>query len=160
MHDIQYRMRQQWNPLRSWALIDGELWTLYVSSSPVRANFSQAQGGLGQSKTRKEGSMSNAHNFCAFNQKKGRDGTSLGMSPIEFRKAVSGKLCFDFNSTGCSRQKCKFMHKCVSCKYPSPVKVEKLIPLLQLYPKRAAAQKLKDDFTMSDRYVSHLYISW
>ncbi len=35
----------------------------------------------------------------------------------------------------------------MSCKYPSPVKVEKLVPLLQLYPKRAAAQKLKDGFT-------------
>ncbi len=115
VYDIQFRMRQQWNPLRSWALIDGELWTLYVSSSPVRSTFSQAQGGLGQSKTRKEGSMSNAHNFRAFNQKKGRDGASLGMSAIEFRKAVSGKLCFDFNSSGCTRQKCKFMHKCSKC---------------------------------------------
>ncbi len=111
VYDIQYRMRQQWNPLRSWALIDGELWTLYVSSSPVRANFTQAQGGIGQSKTRKEGFMSSAQTFRAFNQKKGRE----SMSATEFRKAVSGKLCFDFNSAGCSRQKCKFMHKCSKC---------------------------------------------
>ena len=33
-YDMQFRMRQQLHPQRSWASLDGELWALYVSSSP------------------------------------------------------------------------------------------------------------------------------
>ena len=36
-YDVQFRMRQQSQPQRSWAVIDGELWALCVSTSLQRS---------------------------------------------------------------------------------------------------------------------------
>ena len=36
-YDQQFRMRQQSQPSRSWSIIDGELWALYVATSANRA---------------------------------------------------------------------------------------------------------------------------
>ena len=39
-YDINFRMRQQRTPQRSWSLIDGELWDLFVISPPISRNAS------------------------------------------------------------------------------------------------------------------------
>ena len=54
-YDIQFRMRQHIQPHRSWAVIDGELWAMYVQTSgPVVSfgvsNTSNVRGGGSASK--------------------------------------------------------------------------------------------------------------
>ena len=41
-------------------------------------------------------------------------GGSVGV-PSWGNKVVAGKLCFDFNGSGCARPRCKFNHKCAQC---------------------------------------------
>ena len=35
-YDILFRKGQQWQPHRPWAVIDGELWSMYVVFTPLR----------------------------------------------------------------------------------------------------------------------------
>lgn len=42
-YDIQFRLRQQSQPQRSWASIDGELWSLYVTSGFSRSFQSKSE---------------------------------------------------------------------------------------------------------------------
>ena len=45
-YDIQFRLRQHWQPQRSWATIDGELWHLFVVTSVARPfQIEQGQSG-------------------------------------------------------------------------------------------------------------------
>ncbi|XP_072025655.1 uncharacterized protein [Amphiura filiformis] len=50
-YDIQFRMRQQSHPQRSWAIIDGELWSFYVTTPklPVQAFRAGQTGNTGAS---------------------------------------------------------------------------------------------------------------
>ena len=111
-YDIQFWLRQQWQPQRSWATIDGELWNLFVVTSVARPfQIKQGQSGGTQPQQESEGVdfMANSHFPWGEVQ-----GGSVGV-PSWGNKVVAGKLCFDFNGAGCARPRCKFNHKCAQC---------------------------------------------
>ena len=111
-YDIQFRLRQEWQPQRSWAIIDGELWSLFVVSSvarPIQMKQVQSGGTLPQ----QENKGFRFRSQQSATQKKVQ-GISSG-DPSWKATAVAGKLCFDFNGAGCTRPKCKFNHKCAQC---------------------------------------------
>ena len=88
-YDEQFRLRQEQNPLRSWAELDVELWvTVAAASSLAIVNNSLTSTGTG-----------------------GRTGLFPGQS-----MARSGQICFSYNSEkGCHWQGCRFTHKCRRC---------------------------------------------
>ena len=111
-YDIQFRLRQEWQPQRSWATIDGELWSLFVVSSVARPlQMKQVQSGGTLPQQENKGFRFRSQQSAT--QKKVQ-GISTG-DPIWKATAVAGKLCFDFNGAGCTRPKCKFNHKCAQC---------------------------------------------
>ena len=102
-YDIQFRLRQQQQPQRSWSLIDVELWALYIASSPVHnvAPSPQFEG------------VSQSGNFRGPAQKKGRIMPTQAM--LLHQKMAANKQCFKFNRAGCDNKKCSFAHKCALC---------------------------------------------
>ena len=93
-YDIQFRMRMQVHPDRSWATMDSELWAFYVVVPASPAAFSVTN----QSNTR------------------GGMGHSSGPPTSSMGGGGSTQKCFDFNKpSGCNRQQCKFGHKCMFC---------------------------------------------
>ena len=47
----------------------------------------------------------------------------------------------------CFGTKCSAMENCLCCKYPSPVKLNEILPLLNEYPKKSSAKILIEGFT-------------
>lgn len=43
-YDEQFRLRKSQDPASSWAMIDKELWLIYLYSPPVNSNFSSEDG--------------------------------------------------------------------------------------------------------------------
>ena len=107
-YDINFRMRQQRTPQRSWSLIDGELWYLFVISPPISRNASNPSPRPFQAN----------RNPASVTQGQSRIISSRGSPGMSFpgpRKAA----CFGFNkSEGCKFVKCKFAHVCSTCKKP------------------------------------------
>jgi len=62
------------------------------------------------------------------------------MAQLDARKQISPN---SFHSQG----QCSVYPSCICCKYPSPVKVQELMPWLELYPDKKSAAILKDGFT-------------
>lgn len=108
-YDSQFRLRQQLNPARSWSLIDGELWALYIAGSPRHPTsnefFRQSKsfGGPNQ-------------NSPGANPRS--SGIAEGFRP--FQRGAGERLCYRFNNRdgGCQRMPCKFVHKCAKCQTP------------------------------------------
>ena len=96
-YDAQFRMRQQRQPQRSWAAIDGELWTLIVATPPAH-NFPVQS---------RPNTNSNRNMFRNSSTSRGQ-----GRRPSGGRKE---SLCFAFNGSGCDRSTCRFSHKCTKC---------------------------------------------
>ncbi len=98
-YDQQFRARQESHPQRSWSLIDGELWSVYVTSasaSPWNTSFRQRGGFRQQTRPRGFGRVENMQ---------------AGFRP------ANEKVCFDFNrQSSCSRKGCIYSHKCSQCK--------------------------------------------
>jgi hypothetical protein len=96
-YDFQFRMRQQRRPSNSWAVIDGELWTLYVST-PIHRGF----------QNKPSGSQSGGGQSASFRSQFGQGKDAGGKR--EF-------FCHAFNAGGCSRsgQHCRYPHKCSKC---------------------------------------------
>jgi hypothetical protein len=84
-YDTQFRMRQQRQPHRSWGIIDGELWTIYVMT-PVQRGAQPSS-------------------FRAASQGKNQSGGGR-RAPLCY--AFNGV-------TSCSRNTCKFDHRCSQC---------------------------------------------
>ena len=95
-YDRQFRLRQQFHPNRSWAIINGELWALFVTA-PTGASV-----GFGTQK----GTSSGLFKQRPLNSFRGR------------AVARGSGLCFAFNRTGCTNAQCKYAHKCSSCQSP------------------------------------------
>ena len=114
-YDQQFRLRMQECPQRSWAVIDSELWSLYMTqSSAVGNNFpigvrqqSQNVGGFRPQFPGRQ--MGNSGFRTQF--------TNAGWKPKE-------KICFDFNKKSCQRKPCMYKHKCMHCKEPGHGAVE------------------------------------
>ena len=102
-YDKLFRMRHQLQPLRSWATIDSELWSLYAAvGTPWQHSPGNFWGNSGQSSFRRP-----MHpNFQRFKQS-GSKANSRG--PLD-------KICFSYNAAGCSRANCRFKHTCAKCK--------------------------------------------
>ena len=98
-YDQQFRMRQQHHPHRSWALLDAELWSMYVGSQPQRP--------LG-------GSSKSTYHNASLNNAVGQSGKKVFQQPW-WSSAASQKLCFDFNKGQCRKKNCQFKHKCAKC---------------------------------------------
>lgn len=110
-YDCQFRMRQQLTPARSWASIDGELWALYVTAPAVNQAL--------RTNINRNVRFPQSSNFRAQNnasvQKIYAMQTNANSQAGLWRRIISGGLCYDFNSAGCSRSQCKFTHKCNKC---------------------------------------------
>ncbi len=114
-YDIKFRMRQHLNPHRSWAVIDGELWSIYVSGSPSFQSFQSSQSfrmGNGADKGTR-GAVRNFRTQGASVQAAGQPRSES--QAAMWRRIIANRLCYDFNSSGCSRPQCKFAHKCSKC---------------------------------------------
>ena len=101
-YDQQFRMRQESHPQNSWSIIDGELWSVYVTSSSVSSSNRFQQ----QNKGYRSG----------FRQQfKSRSITSTQFGFMA--TGSSDRICFDFNKqASCSRKNCLYSHKCSKCK--------------------------------------------
>lgn len=108
-YDIQFRMRQQQHPQRSWALLDGELWAMYIAA-PQQRGFSAQQKSFSPRFPQSGG----AHSLFRSPFQKG---TSIYQQ--KWKEAAAQKVCFQFNKSGCSRSKCIFNHKCITCQSTS-----------------------------------------
>ena len=97
-YDRQFRMRQQSHPSRSWSVIDGELWAMFVAApgSPYYAG----SGGQG------------AGGPYTYAGKQRFSNLSRGNFKQPFR---SFGYCFAFNRSGCPKPQCKYTHKCSTC---------------------------------------------
>ena len=62
----------------------------------------------------------------------------VNMGSKHVRRAIKHK-CFGTN--------CSSMENCLCCKYPSPVKFDEILPLLNEYPKKSLAKILIKGFT-------------
>ena len=62
----------------------------------------------------------------------------VDMGSKHVRRAIKHK-CFGIN--------CSAMENCLCCKYPSPVKFDEVLPLLNGYPKKSLAKILIEGFT-------------
>ena len=126
-YDINFRMRMQRNPQKSWASIDGELWYLYVVAPPAqrlsaaasyaRPSFNQAQNSA-YSRPNPSASYSQAQNSGSFIS---RFPTQSNPGPRKqaFFSQAPRPICFGFNKQeGCSYINCKFSHYCNKCKKP------------------------------------------
>ena len=101
-YDQQFRMRQESHPQNSWSIINGELWSAYVTLSNVSSSNRFQQ----QNKGYRSG----------FRQQfKSRSITSTQFGFMA--TGSSDRICFDFNKqASCSRKNCLYSHKCSKCK--------------------------------------------
>ena len=98
IYDQNFRLRQQAHPHRSWAILDGELWSLYVTAPSQRDNSTMrlnTRGGL----------------FGSGRQQRANLPVGANSNTSSFRKAT----CHDFNRNGCFRKQCIFAHRCSKC---------------------------------------------
>ena len=112
-YDIQFRMRMQAHPERSWATIDAELWALYVAvpAQPRIPQFNNPNQFFRYTRPQFQHSASSP-GFQASH----RGGFVTGLSQRGAFSQGQGQVCFDFNKDGgCNRSFCKFRHSCQIC---------------------------------------------
>ena len=113
-YDIQFRLRQQLMPQRSWSSIDQELWTLYVASPPQHS-FAIKGVASNNAPNRAFQSSSSRNTQANFRQQQMANrnrGAKIGKNT----SVTKPGFCFRFNrSIGCQIPNCKFTHKCISC---------------------------------------------
>ena len=104
-YDIQFRLRQQRHPENSWAMIDGELWTLYVAV-PSSFNFNQDS-------FRGPGKTNNQQNNTRSTTSNAQSQSSNNPNKSGSRKG----LCYNYNKGTCNKPNatCRFKHVCSSC---------------------------------------------
>ena len=110
-YDIQFRLRQEKQPQRSWAVIDGELWSLYMTSP-----FPGRQPQFGMHPLYSMGQIDGLGNQA-------KTPSSAGNGPLLFQHVQQNqtgnngeKFCFGFNRPqGCFRKNCNFKHACLQC---------------------------------------------
>ena len=185
-YDIQVRLCQEWQPPRSWATVDGELWSLFVVHQLLdRLRWNKFKAGALFHHKRIKG-----FNFVAnspLSRKKKCKGSVLGtqvekLQPLQWSCAsISAKQAVqDRNAnlttsvrnvvqsdtghrnvgivestngpihnkgTGCGKDQW-----CVCCKYPSPINLSALLPLLEYYPNKRSANILQDGFSEGFRF--------
>ena len=96
-YDRQFRMRQRSHPSRSLAVINSELWAMFVIApgSPHVGSGGQGAGG--------PYSYAGRQRFPNLSQ---------GNFRQPFR---SSGYRFAFNRSGCSKPQCRYTHKCSTC---------------------------------------------
>ena len=101
-YDRHFRMRKQRSPETSWGVIDGELWYLFMVTSPAFTRISRAPQ-FREPFMNYPRQQSQTSGFPATHSS-----PTMG-SP--------GSFCFDFNKAiGCSFARCKFPHVCGTCR--------------------------------------------
>ena len=103
-YDRQFRLRQMRHPERSWAMIDNELWALYVAV-PMDAPSTQ-------------GSNSNVLNANSQVSDTPQAQNPYTHSVRDFsapEDAATQKICFAFNQGRCRYKVCKYAHSCRNC---------------------------------------------
>lgn len=109
-YDLQFRMRQQRNPQNSWAVIDGELWFLYVMSPPP------SRSGQAVSHFATPGPAQ----IPPFARAKFNQNAVPRTRALSSISAPGASTCFNFNkSSGCAWKPCKFTHVCSKCNMPN-----------------------------------------
>ncbi len=106
-YDQQFRLRMQEYPQRSWAVIDNELWSLYMTQSSVVA--STFPMGI-----RQQGQNVGGFQPQFSNRQAGNSGFRTQFSNTGWKSKE--KICFDFNKKTCQRKPCMYKHKCMHCK--------------------------------------------
>ncbi|XP_072172309.1 uncharacterized protein [Diadema setosum] len=96
-YDVQFRLRQARQPLRSWATIDTELW-LTVATAQSRAAF--------RSYTPLQPFRAGAGSGAATSYLRGPG--------ADFARGRANH-CFAFNAGSCKRAICRFAHVCANC---------------------------------------------
>ncbi len=107
VYDVQFRARQAQHPERSWSILDGELWSMYVGTSGFRPfPFNTQNRGFRSF----QGSTTSASNML------GEKFTHSSSRQSWFRDAARQGFCFAFNrETGCKNKSCSYKHRCAKC---------------------------------------------
>ena len=108
-YDTHFRRRQESHPQKSWAVIDGELWSLFVAVPSLTMNIGGQLKSFRGSAPGPKGS----------NNKSSRGGHSSGQQRPNVKTSSQGSqsnICYPFNNNGsCSRPNCRFKHMCSTC---------------------------------------------
>ncbi len=102
-YDRQFRLRQEKDPLRDWAELDGELWMLLLMKPEQQSAQARSAGLQNQQPNKASGSQVNstpsergqitpATNYCRF---------------------------FNHANKSCRRSNCQYAHKCSNCGSPA-----------------------------------------
>ncbi len=104
--DVQRRLRQAQYPDRSWAILDGELWAMYVTA-PAFRQFPFTSGQQNQGFRAFRGNATSVFD---------RLGGKTASKRQWWRGAARQGMCFAFNrAAGCKNKNCQYKHKCVTC---------------------------------------------
>lgn len=115
--DEQYRLRKARSPESSWAIVDMELWVIYVSTQPS-FDFSSNMRSIPSPMQQFGGKTDfNTQHF---------QGTLKSQNSPNFQGNTSQRpfrTCWRFNKAVCQYgRQCKFAHKCSNCFGDHPVK--------------------------------------
>lgn len=108
-YDQQFRMRQQAHPNRSWAVIEGELWALYVAVPMNRAFPTQPFPARGSGSGLPRSQLPRSQ-FVR------RSTTGPYNRPQTQSFLSKDRICFPFNKGSCTRNDCWYSHKCSKCR--------------------------------------------
>ena len=118
-YDEQFRLKKERHPSSSWGVVDYELWVMYINVSPGQSSqpFDGMNTGYSNSTFRQGEAWTQYPRFRAGNQgdRSGPKSDNGAAKPFK-----SGGCCFAFNKGSCSRNPCKFRHRCISCGGPHP----------------------------------------
>ena len=109
-YDVQFRLRQEREPTRSWAVVDMELWLMTAAAHYVPSPSSYSGRALGRG------------NFRRFEQSKQlrRGGAMRSQVAGHAGRAPAGaapglRYCYAFNGGRCIRRPCLYAHRCQRC---------------------------------------------
>ncbi len=111
-YDRQWRLRQASQPLRSWAAIDSELWSLYAASGlPVQYTRQNIRGVSHPNTT-----AFSTTSFRGPGPVRSQNTKMLPGQQGRTNRNTFNQVCFAFNAAGCGRNPCKFQHSCTKCR--------------------------------------------
>ena len=119
-YDEQFRLKKERHPSSSWGVVDYELWVMYINASP-----GQPSQPFDSTNTMNAGCSDSAFQQGeARSQDSEQEARGIGQVPSRTmgqpNPFKSGGCCFAFNKGSCSRNPCKFRHRCISCGGPHP----------------------------------------
>ena len=116
-YDTNFRIRHQRKPQNSWAIIDAELWFMFVATS---SNQTPKWGAQEAYQSYQRPPKSYQYQKPRTEWTPAAKSNAQGSKPA-FQDQLNpsrASVCFDFNGSKCTRKACKFDHSCSRCGKP------------------------------------------